>query len=649
MRLVSVLKPIGRDTLAQQIGRAEAVLGRLVLAVRATPESYRRTQRGLWVVALALIVLAGLMPFYQDVNQVFLTQQALYLGLLALSVNFLVNNVGLISLGHAMFMAFGAYTVAVPLKHWDWSPLVGFALAPLVGAIGAIVVGVIVLRGLALYFALLTLGMGQLIWAIAHGSQSILGGPNGVTGVFGASYLHPITHPSQLYWFIFGITLVCTILLLLITRSPFGDACRGIRENRRRAEFAGLAIKRYELGAFVIAGVFGAVAGALFVVGESNIVSTQVDWQRSVLALMVVLIGGTSYFLGPFAGAVFFMYVSGSLFWIIVLFTALLLPGGLVGVIHFALAKGRDMIRGARGLAEPAREADAEIDVLGAAQVPDAERGGEVVVTASDGRPVLRVANVSKRFGGLVAVNGVSIEVKRGTLHAIIGPNGAGKTTLFNLVTGLLEPNEGRVYLEDEDVTGTAPWRLVKRGMGRSFQQTNLFWALSSLDNLALAEAAVKDETLKLAGSHSQPTRDRSRELLERVGLGAFAEIAASELSHGDRRSLEIATALAAESKLLLLDEPTAGLSPAETRLAVELIRRIAAEQGLTVLFVEHDMQVVFAIADYITVLHRGSVLAEGPPDEVRADPAVRAAYLGEETDEARSEGSVRLPTTDRD
>ena len=151
---------------------------------------------------------------------------------------------------------------------------------------------------------------------------------------------------------------------------------------------------------------------------------------------------------------------------------------------------------------------------------------------------------------------------------------------------------------------------------------------------MTLAEAAVKDHTLRLAGGHSQDVRERSRALLDRVGLGQFSGVAASELSHGDQRSLEIATALAVESKLLLLDEPTAGLSPAETKLAVDLVRRIATEQGLTVLFVEHDMEVVFRIADYITVLYKGAVLAEGTPAEIRASEDVQRAYLGELEDE---------------
>ena len=622
--------------------------------LRASPAAYQRSQRTLWIVGLGLIVLAGLLPFYQDVNKVFLTQQVLYLGLLALSLNFLVNTVGLISFGHAMFMAFGAYTIAVPFKHYDWSPLIGIGLAPIIGGFAAFFIGFIVFRGKELYFALLTLGVGQLVWAVAHGTQNLTGGQNGIAGVFAADWLNGITHSSNLYWFIFLVALGATGLLYIITKSPFGDACRGIRENRRRAEFAGIAIKRYELLAFVIAGTFGAIAGSLFVIGESNIVSTQIDWNRSAQALIVVLIGGFRYFLGPFAGAVFFVYVQDTLFdrtqlWdtllgIVVLLTALLLPGGLAGMVHFLLARGHEFVWRLRGIAVDTGIAglDPSLSALSASEaeavhLPDAAPAGNGAVTVAERNgtePILKVTGVSKAFGGLQAVDDASIDVLPGSLHAIIGPNGAGKTTFFNLITGLLKPDSGQVFLEGEDVTGTAPWRLVKRGLGRSFQQTNLFWALSSLDNVTLAEAAVKDHTLRLAGGHSQDVRKRSRALLDRVGLGQFSGVAASELSHGDQRSLEIATALAVESKLLLLDEPTAGLSPAETKLAVDLVRRIATEQGLTVLFVEHDMEVVFRIADYITVLYKGAVLAEGPPAEIRASEDVQRAYLGELEDE---------------
>jgi ABC-type branched-subunit amino acid transport system ATPase component len=242
---------------------------------------------------------------------------------------------------------------------------------------------------------------------------------------------------------------------------------------------------------------------------------------------------------------------------------------------------------------------------------------------------MLELKNLTKRFGGLVAVNDVSLAVRQGTIHAIIGPNGAGKSTLFNLVTGLHKLDAGQVVLEGEDITGRPAWQLVKRGVGRSFQQTNLFWTLPVITNVTVAGSAVADTTLRPFGTHPKGIRERGKKLLERVGLAEFGALPANQLSHGDQRSLEIATALAVNSRLLLLDEPTAGLATNETRTAVELIRRIAQEEKLTVLFVEHDMEVVFGIADYVTVLHKGAVLAEGTPREIRNNEKVQEAYLG--------------------
>ena len=636
-------------SLVQQISEAGPSVsrwfGRGVQRVDASPESYRASTRALWVVGFAFVAFMGLMPFFAGVGDILLSQQAIYLGLLALSLNLLVGTLGLISFGHAMFYALGAYMVAVPF-HEDLkileNPLFAFAITPIMGAVAGLIIGLIVFRGKELYFALLTLGAGQLIWAIAHGWQSLTGGTNGRPGVFAAEWLNPFTHLNQLYWFVFVIALACAVLLYVITRSPFGDALRAIRENRIRAEFAGLNVKRYELAAFVIAAMFGSIAGGLQVVGETQINSDIVDWQRSALALIAILLGGYRYFLGPFAGAFFYLFVfdeviQRTILWdtvlgVVVLAVALLLPQGLVGTIHWVLAKSHEFVRGRKVSAETSADEQEAVHLPDLA--PAATNGsanGHLDRTAAS---VLSVQGVSKAFGGLVAVDDASIEVKPRSIHAIIGPNGAGKTTFFNLVTGMMAPDIGNVVLNGDDVTGVRPFKLVKRGLGRSFQQTNLFWELSTLSNLTISDAASKNLTRKLYGGHGSAVIRRSHELLERVGLGRFSGLDAQDLSHGDQRSLEIATALAVESKLLLLDEPTAGISPAETKQAVGLIKRIATENELTVLFVEHDMEVVFGIADWITVLHHGAVLADGPPDEIRANPAVQAAYLGEHDDE---------------
>jgi branched-chain amino acid transport system permease protein len=623
-----------------------APISRPLAGFTALARRFRRPQAAaestspwLWTMGLAGIALVGLMPVIAGSSDIIRMQQALYLGLLALSLNLLVATTGLISFGHAMFFAVGAYTVAVPFQQLHWDPLLSFALTPVTGAVAAFVIGLVVLRGQALYFSLLTLGVGQLVWATAHGWQRILGGTNGITAVFGPDWLNPFLHADNLYWFIYGCVVVCTVFLYVVTKSPFGDALRGIRENRRRAEFSGISAKRYELGSFVIAGLVGAISGGLFVIGETQITSEQVDWRRSALALIVCLIGGTRYFLGPFAGAIFYIFVFDwvirttvlydAVLGLIVLGVALLMPAGLVGALDWVV--GRIIALGRRRKHAP--------EALPAAPEPEAIHLPDVQPAATPSadhqltpaEPLLSVKGISRRFGGLVAVDDVSIDVQPGGIHAIIGPNGAGKTTLFNLVTGLLRPSAGHVLLDGEDVTGRPAWQLVKRGVGRSFQQTNLFWALSSLDNVTLSHAANRGLTRRIAGVYPSAVRARARELLGRVGLEPFAPVPATELSHGDQRSLELAAALAVDSRLLLLDEPTAGLSPPETRRATRLIERIAREQGITVLFVEHDMEVVFGVADRITVLHRGAVLAEGTPEEIRRNPEVQTAYLGPE------------------
>lgn len=231
-------------------------------------------------------------------------------------------------------------------------------------------------------------------------------------------------------------------------------------------------------------------------------------------------------------------------------------------------------------------------------------------------------------------MNDVNLKVRRGSLHAIIGPNGAGKTTFFNLISGLVRPDAGRVLLDGRPITSVRPWRLAKLGVGRSFQQSNLFWALPAAENVSLPVAAVRGETRRVAGRMSRSSREKAASLLKQVGLLTKRSVVASDLSHGDQRSLELAAALAVESRLLLLDEPTAGLSPAETRESVELLRQIARSESLTVLFIEHDMDVVFGVADVVSVLHEGATLAEGTPSEIRANRDVRRAYLGEDASE---------------
>jgi branched-chain amino acid transport system ATP-binding protein len=243
---------------------------------------------------------------------------------------------------------------------------------------------------------------------------------------------------------------------------------------------------------------------------------------------------------------------------------------------------------------------------------------------------LLRVENVTKSFDGFVAVNNFNLTVESGQMACIIGPNGAGKSTAFNLITGHLRPTRGRIFFRDREITGFPPHEICQMGVGRSFQRTNIFPRLSVFENVQVAVLSHAKKTLNFFTPAKKLVQDETYQLLADVGLVDEAQSISGTLSYGFQKQLELGIALASEPELLLLDEPTAGMSPQETASSIELIGKIARDRGLTLLFTEHDMDVVFSIAEKITVLHQGEVLAEGLPEEVRTNPEVQRVYLGE-------------------
>lgn len=244
--------------------------------------------------------------------------------------------------------------------------------------------------------------------------------------------------------------------------------------------------------------------------------------------------------------------------------------------------------------------------------------------------PVLLVEGLQKRFGGVQALGGVDLAVQPREIRAIIGPNGAGKSTFFNTLTGLLRPDAGRVLFEEQDITGRRPHTLTRLGIARTFQITSIFADLTVQQNVQVALAGYRGETWRMWQPAARSGVERTARMLELVGLAEQAARPAGTLAHGDQKRLELAIALAGEPRLLLLDEPTAGMTAQERLEAINLVHRIAVELGLTVVFTEHDMAVVFAVATRICVLHQGRLLADGTPDEVRADRKVQEVYLGD-------------------
>jgi branched-chain amino acid transport system ATP-binding protein len=253
--------------------------------------------------------------------------------------------------------------------------------------------------------------------------------------------------------------------------------------------------------------------------------------------------------------------------------------------------------------------------------------GAPVTVDGGAAAPILRTEGLTVHFGGLTALNGVTLAVARGEIRAVIGPNGAGKSTFFNCLTGVIRPSSGRILFDGEDITGLPPDRISRKSLARSYQITNILPGATVLENVRIA-AQSRRHAWSLLRHHRAYTdvMDRARAVLASVGLADKQEEMAANLSHGEERNLEIGIALATEPKLLCLDEPTAGMSVTETHATVELVRRIAAD--LTILIVEHDMEVVMGLARTITVLHYGEVLAEGTPAEIQANPRVQEVYL---------------------
>jgi branched-chain amino acid transport system ATP-binding protein len=242
---------------------------------------------------------------------------------------------------------------------------------------------------------------------------------------------------------------------------------------------------------------------------------------------------------------------------------------------------------------------------------------------------VLELSAVAKAFGRFQALGGVSLRVRPGEIAAIIGPNGAGKTTLFNVITGHLVPDTGHVRFKDRDITGRPPHAICRLGLARSFQRTNIFPHLSVFENVQVAVLSHEGRDQEMWSRARDLGRERTLAILEDVGLAGRAADASGSLSYGDQKQLELGIALALEPEMLLLDEPTAGMSPHETRSSMAMVARLARERHLTLLFTEHDMSVVFSVAQRIRVLHQGRIIAEGSPDEVRRNDEVRRVYLG--------------------
>ena len=581
--------------------------------------------RHLLIAALALVLL----PFVLAALGLGVTSatEVVVFAIACMALNVLVGYTGLTSFGHGAWFGLAAYVAALAQR----GPFQGQFVLPLALGLGAVLVlslvfGFLILRRRGVYFSLLTLALAAMLYSVAFRWTEVTGGENGLGGITRPQFVGVSFDSAGAYYaLVAGIGFAAVLALWRFHRSPLGSVLVAIRENEQRARFIGYATNRVKLTAFVASATLTGLAGILLAFNNRMTSAEPISVAFSGELLAMVIIGGMRSFLGPALGALFFVIFRDSLSrvtenWLLffgLLFVAFIVfsPTGLVGLYERLTARWRPRLVGEAAMAQ--RQA-------GSAVLPAFLRPAR-----ADGEAVLVATQLAKSFGGIRALKDMSLRLRDRTLHALIGPNGAGKTTAFNLISGLFTPDRGTVTLAGRAIAGLAPERITEAGVGRSFQITNLFASLSVAENVRLAIQSRHPKRFAMwtdAQSLADVNRDTA-EVVKTMGLGGVEQAQAGSLSYGGQRLLDMALALATRPRVLLLDEPLAGLAAAERERVGNLIKGISAD--LPVLLVEHDIDRVFALADAVTVMNDGEVLVDGTVDDARHSPAVQAVYIG--------------------
>ena len=613
------------------------------------------TGRGRWVhisrgelVAFAVLaVFLAAFPLLAGDSAVNVGVYALIYGLAAIGLTLLMGLAGQVSLGQAAFFAIGAYGQGVLVTRYQVPMVPAAIIAVGLAMAAALLVGLPLLRLRGHYLALATLGLGIIVTVVATESE-FLGATSGIYGIdkptFGG---RRYDSPAEYFWLLAPVVFLALLLARNIVAGRIGRALGGVNDSEVAAECLGVDTFRLRLQVFVLSAGFAGLAGVAYVHWIGVVNPNAANFPLSVEFLLMSVLGGLGSVWGAVLGAFSVELLDEGLrnliptllpgaegevqligFGVVLTAVILFVPGGIYQVWRRLLARFR---RSAAPAGEPATvEVEPEPDTS-----PLLGREGR----PAPGEQLLEVRGLTRRFGGVTAVDDVSFEVRAGEIFALIGPNGAGKTTCFNMISAVLPPSEGSVRLGGTRIDGRKPHVFAQARATRTFQNLQIFRSTTVRGNVAVGRH-LRSGAGMLRAALSFPARAEERrihrsveELLALTGLAADADRPAADLPFGRQRQLEIARALALEPDLLLLDEPMAGLSGGERRELVRLLRRLRAG-GMAIVLVEHDVEAVLALADRVAVLDDGRLIALGTPDEIRADPLVLAAYLGMDDDE---------------
>ena len=578
------------------------------------------------IVGISSLILVG------DGYQLYIIALVGLTAIVGVGLNVLVGLTGQISLGHVAFYALGAYAVGIVTTKLEWSFWLALPFAGLIAGLAGALLAIPALRVRGPYLAMVTIAFGFVVEQGAAEWGALTGGWSGLLGiptpsVFGFSF-----QEREIAFFVLGLTVPALILYARLATSPWGKAMRAVRDSETASLSIGLDPTLIRTTAFALSAIAAGVAGGVFASMTNFISPESFPFFQSILFLLVVMIGGPERVIGPLVGALIVVLLPEVLSFLAeyrLLFVGLLLilvlllaPTGLVGLIS-------------QWFERPwvSKNAEPRCDVIA------------FLKAGAVGRE-LSVRNVSISFGGVHAVRSLDMNARPGEITSIIGPNGAGKTTALNLICGFYKPSSGSIQLGGEDVTRLTTYQRARVGIARTYQTSQLFGSMSVLDNIlvALRRGQLGVSTL-FSSDRDQGQLEIAESILAFVGYRGDLQQSTNALAHVDKRLVEIARALAVRPSLLALDEPAAGLDATDTA-AIGVVLQKLAEIGITIILIEHDMELVMRTSGHVIVLDAGAKIAEGPPAAIAKDPNVLKAYLGEDkpVDRARARPLVSEP-----